>query len=228
MIALGGVNLRLAHFDAPDKFALHIATAKSFYEAVRENCSERVLPYYHAKAGSNLANIYSDRDFADSERAYRSNLETSIGLQKSALDSISKSDDPIGWGILQHNLGLSYTNFFQVQSDKSQSMGLIERAIHHLDLSFEVRDSTSVLQYWVASCRSLGEALIESSMYQPNTQAAICLERADTILREAASRISESEHPHQWAEVQHQLARCLEQRDSGEGQHPLATANTQG
>jgi hypothetical protein len=93
-------------------------------------------------------------------------------------------------------------------------MGIIDKAIHHLELSFQVRDSTDVdaFQYWVASCRSLGEALIERSMCKTNAQASDDLQRAYEVLRGAESKISEAEHPNQWAEIQKQLARCSKQR----------------
>ena len=212
MNALGGVSWRLSKFDATEKSATHIARAKSFYGAVRENCSETVLTYYYAISGCNLANIYSDRKVATSQEEYYDNLETSLQLQNSALDLISKSGRPVEWGISQHNIGCSYTKFFELRADKSLSMDTIDKAIYHLELSFQVRDSASTLQYWVASCRSLGEALIARSMYQTNAQACNDLQRSYKILIEAASKISEIEHPNQWAEIQEQLARCSEQR----------------
>jgi hypothetical protein len=125
---------------------------------------------------------------------------------------MSKSARPVDWGISQHNIGCSYTKFFELQADKSLSMDIIDKAIYHLELSFQVRDSANMLQYWVASCRSLGEALIERSMYQMNAQACNDLQRSYEILIKAASKISEIEHPNQWAEIQEQLARCSEQR----------------
>jgi transcriptional regulator with XRE-family HTH domain len=212
MNALGATNWRLSHFDAPDNFLMHTAKAKSFYETVRENCSETELPYYYAASGLNLASIYSDRKFAQSEQEYYANLENSLRIQNSAVKMISKTDMPVDWGILQHNLGCSYTKFFQLQANKHLSMNLIDKAIDHLELSFQVRDPIDMLQYWIASCRSLGEALIERSMHRTNPQAGFDLQSAYDLLSRAASEISETEHPNQWAEIQKQLARCAEQR----------------
>ena len=65
-----------------------------------------------------------------------------------------------------------------------------------------------MLQYWIASRRSLGEALIEKAACQQADEASSTLERAQVLLTEAASKISLIEHPHQWAELQSQLARC--------------------
>jgi len=45
-------------------------------------------------------------------------------------------------------------------------------AIDHLQRSFEVRDPIDTLQYWIASRRSLGEALVEKSLCQPADEAA--------------------------------------------------------
>jgi transcriptional regulator with XRE-family HTH domain len=111
MLALGGVSLRLFHFDSAENFDTHIGRAKYFYKAVRENCSTTVLPFYYAKSGGNLAIIYSEREFATSEEEYYRNLKISLQLQNSALDLTSKSDHPEDWGILQHNLGYSSTKF---------------------------------------------------------------------------------------------------------------------
>src|ERR1700722_14651538 len=212
MIALGGVSWRLSQYDATENFARHIANAKSFYDAVHTNCSETVLPYYYAASGVNLANIYSDRDFASSSEEYYKNMELSLQLQNSALHLISKDDRPESWGISQHNIGHSYTKFFGLHEDKSLAMGTIDKAIYHLELSFQVRDWVEALQYRIASCRSLGEALIERSMCLPRDQARSDLQRSYNILSEAASRISEIEHPNQWTEIQVQLARCSEQQ----------------
>jgi hypothetical protein len=131
---------------------MHIAKAKSIYETVRENCSETVLPYYYAASGANIASIYADRKFAKSEEECRANFEIALKLQNESLKLKSKTDDPEGWGILQHNMGCIYTDFCKLQDDKLLSMGIIDKAIHHLELSFQVRASTDVdaFQYWVA------------------------------------------------------------------------------
>jgi len=62
-----------------------------------------------------------------------------------------------------------------------------------------------MLQYWVASCRSLGEALIERSMYQTKAHARNDLRKSYELLTGATSKISKIEHPHQWAEIHKQL-----------------------
>jgi transcriptional regulator with XRE-family HTH domain len=221
IMALGEVNTRLSQFDSPEKFSAHLAKAKYFYETVRNNCSETALRYYYAMSGLRLGTIYFARNFSASEQEYYDNLKISLQFQNSAVTLISKSDHPIDWGILQHNLGLTYTLFFKLQTDKPLSMDLINKGICHLELSFQVRDSESMLQYWVASCRSLGEALIERSMYQTSPQARDDLQRSHEILTGAASKISEIEHPNQWAQIQEQLARCSEQRNSGSGIHRM-------
>jgi transcriptional regulator with XRE-family HTH domain len=217
MTAVGDVSWRLSHFDAKDNRATHLARAKIAYEAVRDNCSEAHLSYHYAMSGRRLANIYSDREFAASDAEYYDNLVVSLQLQESALSLISKSDRPIDWGISQHNIGLSYIQFFQQQADKTLSIDIINKAIHHLELSFEVRDPATMLQYWIASCRSLGEALIERSTCQKSPEARGDLERSYDILIGASSRISEVEHPNQWAQIQDQIARCSEERSRALG-----------
>jgi hypothetical protein len=133
-----------------------------------------------------------------------------LSLQLSALRFFSKADDPTAWGILQHNLGCSYIDLSNIRTDETKSATDIGNAIYHLELSFEVRNPEDSLQYWVASCRSLGEALLNMSTYAVTKDAAKYVRRASEVLHAAAARISPSEHPHQWAEIQEQLARCGE------------------
>ena len=115
-------------------------------------------------------------------------------------------------GILQHNLGCSYIDLSNTRAEEFKSAGDIENAIRHLELSFEVRDPENSLQYWVASCRSLGEALLNTSTYSITKDAGDYVRRASEVLKGAAAKISLSEHPHQWTEIQTELARCGEQR----------------
>jgi transcriptional regulator with XRE-family HTH domain len=210
--ALGGVSVRLSQFDIPDNAMSHLADARGHYEDVRALCSEEFLPKVFAAAGADLANVYSDRRLAKSDEEYARNLQFALDLQLSALGFFSKSNDPTRWGILQHNLGCSYINLSSERTEESKSAGDIENAIRHLELSLQVRDPENSLQYWVASCRSLGEALLNMSRYSTRKNAADYVRRASETLNGAAGKISPSEHPHQWAEIQKQLARCGERR----------------
>jgi transcriptional regulator with XRE-family HTH domain len=210
--ALGGVSVRLAQFDVPENAMSHLAVAKEHYEDVRARCSAEFLPQTFATACLDLANVYSDRRLARSDADYERNLQFALRLQLSALRFFSKSNDPTAWGILQHNLGCSYIDLSNTRTDESKSKGDIENAIHHLELSFEVRDPENSLQYWVASCRSLGEALLNMSTYSITKDAADYVRRASEVLNGAAAKISSSEHPNQWAEIQTQLARCGERK----------------
>jgi transcriptional regulator with XRE-family HTH domain len=207
-IALGGVNWRLSQFDVPEKAMLHLADAKAHYEEVRASCSEQFLPKMFASAELNLANVYSSRKFSTSDADYEGNLQLALELKLSALRFLSKVDDPEAWGIAQHNLGCSYIDLSNIRSGEAKSAADIENAIHHLEQSFDVRNCDDSLQYWVASCRSLGEALLNMSTYSITNDAAEYIRRAKEILQGAAARISPNEHPHQWAEIQRQLERC--------------------
>jgi transcriptional regulator with XRE-family HTH domain len=207
--ALGGVSVRLSQFDVPEHAMSHLADAKGHYEDVRALCSEEFLPKIFAAASVDLANVYSNRRLAKLDGEYEKNLQFALSLQLSALRFISKSD-PRSWGILQHNLGCSYIHLSNARTDETKSAADIENAIRHLELSFEVRNPEDSLQYWVASCRSLGEALLNMSKYSITKNADEYIRRASEVLSSAAGRISVSEHPHQWAEIQEQLARCGE------------------
>ena len=210
--ALGAVALRMAEFDIPENAILHLTEAKLQDEDVLAACSEKVLPKSFAIASADLANIISKRCLADSVEQYESNLRRALSLQLSALRFFSESDDPRLWGILQHNLGCSYINLSNVRNDEAKSAGDIENAIRHLELSFNVRNPEESLQFWVASCRSLAEALLNMSTYSITKDSGYYARRASDVLNRAAARISPGEHPHQWAELQAQLSRCAEQK----------------
>jgi transcriptional regulator with XRE-family HTH domain len=209
--ALGGVSVRLSQFDAPESAMSHLSDAKGHYEDVRAVTSEEVLPKMFAIAGLDMAMMYSDRRFAKSDADYETNLQFALSLQFAALRFFSKIDDPTPWGIVQHNLGCSYIDLSTIRTDEAQSAADTASAIDHLELSFEVRDPENSLQYWLASCRSLGEALLNMSTYSITKDSTEYVRRASKVLQGAAAKISASEHPHQWAEIQEQLARCGEQ-----------------
>ncbi|MBR1177074.1 helix-turn-helix domain-containing protein [Bradyrhizobium sp. KB893862 SZCCT0404] len=209
--ALGGVSWRLSQFDLPENAMSHLTSAKDHYEDVRACCSEEFLPNAFATAGLDLANVYSDRRLAKSDADYEVNLQFALSLQLSALRCFSKTRDPRAWGIVQHNLGCAYLALSGVRTEEAKSVADIENAIHHAERSFEVRNPDDSLQYWVASCRTLGEALLKMSSYMTVTDASKYIQRASKVLQGAAARISPHEHPHQWSEIQEQLARCREE-----------------
>lgn len=208
--AIGGTSWRLSQFDVPENAMQHLADAKLHYEGVRARCSEEFLPKAFATAGLDLANVYSDRTMATSVEDYESNLQKALSLQLSALRVFSKTEDPRAWGIVQHNLGCAYIGLSKVRSEEAQSIRDIESAIRHAELSFEVRNPEDSLQYWLASCRTLGESLLDLSAHSVIKNPDQYARRAEEVLRAAAARISASEHPHQWAEIQDQLAKCGE------------------
>jgi hypothetical protein len=213
-IALGGANWRLSQFDDPERFSAHALAARIAYEEVRETCSETILPYYYALSGGSLASLYADRELSASDPEYHDSLALGLQIQHSALNALCKVDHAIAWGIFQHNIGLSYIHFFKLQADRQTSLHLVDSAIDHLERSFEVRDPVDMLQYWIASRRSLGEALIEKAACQSGGKASSTLKRARVLLAEATSKIAQAEHPHQWAELQNQLARCPEKANA--------------
>jgi hypothetical protein len=95
-----------------------------------------------------------------------------------------------------------------LRRDKVLTIRDAESAIHHAELSLQVRTPSDSLQYWVASCRTLGEALLNRYVFRKRPAEEEYLLRARTILAEAASKISANEHPLQWDQIQAQLARC--------------------
>ncbi|MBX9844532.1 MAG: hypothetical protein K2Z80_22260 [Xanthobacteraceae bacterium] len=206
--ALGGVSWRLSQFDVAENAISHLADAKAHYEDVRACCSDDFLPKMFATAGLDLANLYSNRRLATSDAGYETNLQNTLSLQLSALRFFSEADDPRAWGIVQHNLGCTYIELSNSRSDEVKSAADIVNAIRHVELSFKVRNPQDSLQYWLASCRTLGGALLNMSTYSIVEDAAQYVRRAEDVLRGAAARILPSEHPHQWAEIQKQLKRC--------------------
>lgn len=209
MVALGGTCLRLAQFDHSERYPVHISTARAAYEAVRSASSEAVLPYYYAISGGNLANVLSERKVAKSDVEYVWNLKRGLELRLSGLSALDPAQWPEEWGIFQHNVGLSYIQLFKESQNDNFERNLIDSAIDHLTQSFQVRDVEVDLQYWIASSRSLGEALIEKSRSQTGAEASASLGQAEAIIRNALTKIVEGDHPHQWAELHDQLVRCI-------------------
>lgn len=207
--ALGGVEVRLSQFDIPKNAILHLMEAKGHYEEVRAVCSDTFLPKIFATTCLDLANVFSERRLAKTDEEYEKNLRLALKSQMTALRFFSKYDDPREWGVLQHNLGLTYTWLSNIRPDETKSAAYLKSAIDHLEQSFEVRNPEDSLQYWVASCRSLGEALINMSKHPSAQDAADILQRAFGVLNDALAKISSAEHPLQWTQIQTQLARCI-------------------
>jgi transcriptional regulator with XRE-family HTH domain len=206
--ALGGVSWRLSDFDIPENAMSHLTDAKDHLEDVRACCSDEFLPKTFATAGYLLANVFADRRLAKSNADYERNLQLALNLELSALRHLSKSDDPREWGVVHHNLACRYIELADIRTDTAKSIADIENAIYHAELSFEVRNPDDSLQYWVASRRTLGEALLKMSKYSVANDNTNYIQRAFDVLSGAAARISPSEHPLQWEQIQNQLAKC--------------------
>jgi transcriptional regulator with XRE-family HTH domain len=211
--ALGGVSWRLSDFDMTENAISHLADAKAHYEDVRACCSDDLLPKEFAMACYLLAAVYADRRLSKSNADYAINLQLALSLQLSALRHFSKTDDPREWGVVHHNLGLHYLNISDVRIDAAKSVTDVANAIHHVELSFEVRNPDDSLQYWVASCRTLGEALLKMATYSSAEDRNKHVQRALDVLNGAAASISPSEHPLQWELIQNQLAHAGGQGD---------------
>lgn len=206
--ALGGVEVRLAQFDAPENASLHLAEAKGHYEDVRTICSNELLPQIFATATLDLANVYSDCRFSESGADVEMNLKIALSLQLSALRFFSKVDGPREWGIIHHNLGLTFVSLSRGRTDRGEALNDARHAIEHLRISFEVRNPEDSLQYWVASSRSLGEAYLHAATLSEGRDAIEYVSNAMEILNRALKKILPGEHPNQWAEIQEQLASC--------------------
>ena len=204
--ALGGVAVRLAQFDTVSSTLEHLKNAKQNYEAVRQRCSGGKNSEALAIATLDLANVHLNRSFSNSDEEFESNLSIAIELQRSTLDYFTVEHNPRAWGILHHNLGCSHTSMAALKTDKNEAIGHLEAAVSHLEQSFDVRTPASGLQYWVASCRSLGEALISFATLVPERSTEYS-QRATETLQQAHSLINQSEHPNQWGEIETQLSR---------------------
>jgi hypothetical protein len=205
---LGGASWRLASFDVAQNAMEHLADAKRHFEDVLAICSYEQLPKAFATASYSLATVYTFRRLATSKADYEKNLQRALSLQLSALRHFSKAEDPREWGIVHHNIALSYISLSDMRTEATKSVADVKEAIHHAETSFEVRDPDQSLQYWVASCRTLGEALLKMSTHSTAIDSKKYVERASEVLQGAAARISPSEHPLQWEEIQRQLAKC--------------------
>lgn len=209
MNALGGVYWRLSQYDDLARFDDHLAAAKAAYTDVHDHTSSAAQPYFHAISGGNLANIFSDSAYSKDGEAYSANLKRALALLESAAKAIRRETFPTDWGIFQHNLGCTYIKVFSAQPDPGASLDLINRAAKHLELSFRVRDPEDSLQYWIASCRSLAEALITRAPFLDDSGALKDLQRARQTLSQAFSAICEAEHPNQWRDLEAQRDRLV-------------------
>lgn len=205
--ALGATRWRLAQFDKPESFSAHIEAVEKALKAVRAACSKTVLPYYFATSSGNLASIYCEQRFSASGHDRASRVHAGIDMQLQAINVLSKEENPLEWGIFRHNLGTSYISLSRLLDDQDDRLNALSSSAVHLEKSFEVRDPEESLQYWIASSRSLAEALIDRGNIRAGDDRHRSLENAQTILDGALARINQAEHPHQWAELQSQLAR---------------------
>lgn len=205
--ALGATSWRLAQFDEPAKFEKHIAGAKRALEAVRAACSRTVLPYYFAASSGNLANLYYERPPCIPDHEYASNVSAGIDMQLQVVGVLSKEEFPLEWGILYHNIGTSYTLLARSLVGRSTKLDAWSKSVAHLERAFEVRDSRGSLQYWLASSTSLAKVLIDQGLAKTGDEGSCDVERARIILENALAEIDEAGHPHQWSELQSQVAR---------------------
>lgn len=208
--ALGGVYWRLSQFDDPAHFEMHMNAAHKAYSEVHESTGSTKEAYYHRVAEGNLANIYSDSAYAEKED-FVVRLKTALDLLEGAIEAIERAELPTEWGVLQHNLGCTYIKLFNAQPIRSAALYLIDKAIAHLQLSFQVRDTEDSLQYWIASCRSMAEALITGAPLREPLKRQADLQRASQILSDALSRIRKADHPNQWKGLKDQQSILLKE-----------------
>lgn len=207
MNALGGVLVRLSEYDDAAKRKEHLICARDCYEKVRNICREFDDSAPYATASLDLANVYSAHEFSDTGDEYKNNLEFAIELQIAALDYFTETTQPHGWGIVQHNLGCSFTRLSELSTQKTVAVDHLRKAIEHAELSFRVRSSENELQFWIASCRTLGEAHISLSRLSLGQESESHRSRAQEILEEAQTKISKEEHLNQWREIEEQMLR---------------------
>lgn len=205
--ALGATRWRLAHFDEPSRFSRHALGAEFAFQAVRAACSKVVFPYYFAASSGNLATLYCELRLSASDDAYVAKVRAGIEMQLQALEVLSKDVYPLDWGIFQHNLGTSYAALSRLLTGADEKIDALNRSISHAELSFEVRDPKEAFQYWLASTRTLAEGLIDRTEVSDGLARSHDMARARTLLMTALDAIDADEHPHQWAELQDQLAR---------------------
>jgi len=207
MNALGGVLVRLSEYDDSAKRKEHLLCARDCYEKVRNTCHEFDNSAPYATASLDLANVYSAHEFSDTRDEHKKHLEFTIELQISALDYFNEKKQPHGWGIVQHNLGCSFTRLSELSTQKTVAADHLRKAIDHANLSFRVRSSENELQFWIASCRTIGAAYISLSRLSMGEESESCRSLAEEILRQAKTKISKEEHPNQWGEIEEQLLR---------------------
>ena len=134
-------------------------------------------------------------------------VNAGIRLQLQAAEALAKDEYPEEFGIFHHNLGTSYTVASRVLENEDEKRKALKSSVAHLERSFEVRDPEEALQYWIASSRSLAEALIDRANIEVGAMRLQTIARARAVLNAASAKIDEGEHPFQWAELRSQFAR---------------------
>lgn len=204
-LALAGVRWRIAQFGEEQHRLKHFGRARTLYDDVLSVCEDGGHPEVLPIVLSDSANLLREAHNLDGGlEAQVAKLEA-IRRYKLALKSISKDTDQTAWGIIHHNLGITYTELSGTKNDLVDKSSDLETAIEYLEKSFAVRDMHDAFQYWLATCRSISEAIID--LAQISSDRERLLERARTILVDALSQIVEQEHPNQWAELRSQFER---------------------
>ena len=148
-------------------------------------------------------------DWHPLSKSMAQNVQTSIEMQLQAVATLSREDNPRDWGIFHHNIGLSYISLAHILANTAAKLVALDNSVAHQHKAFEVRnpDITEEFQYWVASSRSLAEALIDKGIVGAGDEGRHHMSCARAVLEQTLARVDQGEHPHQWAELQDQLAR---------------------
>lgn len=206
-LALAGVRWRLAHFGHPQNSVKHLGRASIIYDRVLEICSATKFPDVYVTALCDSANLLRESMPEQSDQQRLSNLAACLERQQMALALVSKENNARAWGILKHNIGCTHISLARIRNSNADVVLDLERAISSLESSFDVRDEEENFQYWLASCRSLSEALISLAHVSKASVRDECLRRARALLTDAIQKTSPSEHPNQRAELDEQYER---------------------
>lgn len=205
--ALGHVNYRLAEFDAPRRAKTYLLKAKSHHEQVIERCSHDSLTKELAVANYMLANIYANRNLAESDDAHAERLERALKLQESALTGLSRKDDTHEWGVVQHNMAATRVQLAALRLGREAKISDLNIAVRHIKLALRVRSPEADVTYWAASCVVMGCALVDLALLS-NGRKRRFIQQAKQILNDASDRMSARSYPNQWTQIQYQLSRC--------------------
>ncbi|MHA1949045.1 MAG: CHAT domain-containing protein [Candidatus Thorarchaeota archaeon] len=133
--------------------------------------------------------------------------ESEITQLLKALKDVSQEDSPEDWAIIQHNLGVAFTNRTEGIQDEN-----LEQAVHHCKQALRVFSRHEYPYEWATTQNSIGNAFKDCNKGERREN----LERAIHYYENALAVFNHEDHLKQWAGAQYNLGATYGERIEGE------------